>query len=119
MVTIAELDVSPQRDGVDVELSIECGLTRDPKSAKSKKLKKQKRWDMTIVLTLTSDNDFVDFRRISYVPFVVLRRYVFLSACRTTALKENRTFEVAAKLTKPSQSITVYMTSVGSFPNVE
>ncbi|KAI0780632.1 P-loop containing nucleoside triphosphate hydrolase protein [Trametes elegans] len=102
MLTIAELDVSPQEDGVDVELSIECGLTRDPKSAKSKKLKKQKRWDMTIVLTLTSDNDFVDFRRIS-----------------TSALKENRTFEVAAKLTKPSQGITVYMTSARDLAGLE
>ncbi|KAI9069106.1 P-loop containing nucleoside triphosphate hydrolase protein [Trametes sanguinea] len=93
-VTISEEDMSVQKDGVEVELSIECGLAQNMKNQKAKKGKKQRRWDMTLVLTLTSDNTFVDFRRIS-----------------TVALKESRTFSVKASLTKPSQTIVVYVTS--------
>ncbi|KAL7283636.1 hypothetical protein ACG7TL_003072 [Trametes sanguinea] len=93
-VTISEEDMSVKEDGVEVELSIECGLAQNLQTHKSKKGKKQRRWDMTLVLTLTSDNTFVDFRRIS-----------------TVALKESRTFSVSAKLTKPSQTIVVYVTS--------
>lgn len=64
-VQITEIDITPQKDGVEVELSIDCSLLKDVKATKAKKNKKQKRWDMTMVLTLTSDNAFVDFRRIS------------------------------------------------------
>ena len=64
-LSVTEIDVSAQKDGVDVELSIECGLVREPRAQASKKNKKHKRHDMTTVLTLTSDNNFVDFRRIS------------------------------------------------------
>ncbi|KAH9857195.1 P-loop containing nucleoside triphosphate hydrolase protein [Lenzites betulinus] len=101
-VGITEIDTTPQKDGVEVELSIDCGLVRDVKAPKTKKNKKQRRWDLTMVLTLTSDNNFVDFRRIS-----------------TAALKENRTFEVTAKLTKPSQTIVVYMTSARDLEGLE
>ncbi|KAI0723937.1 P-loop containing nucleoside triphosphate hydrolase protein [Cerioporus squamosus] len=93
-LTLSEIDVSTRKDCVEVELSVECGLVLDLKAAKSKKNKKTKRYDMTLVLTLTSDHSFVDFRRIS-----------------THALKETRTFEVTAKLTKPSQSVVVYISS--------
>ncbi len=62
---LSEIDVSTREDGVEVELSVQCGLLRDVKAAKSKKNKKTKRYDMTLVLTLTSDHNFVDFRRIS------------------------------------------------------
>ncbi|KAI1794643.1 P-loop containing nucleoside triphosphate hydrolase protein [Ganoderma leucocontextum] len=93
-VSISEVDVLSAKDGVEVELSIECGLVQDLKAPGWKKSKKQKRRDMTIMLTLTSDSAFVDFRRIS-----------------TSALKDTKTFEVQTKLTKPSQSIIVYMTS--------
>ncbi|KAI0372960.1 P-loop containing nucleoside triphosphate hydrolase protein [Pilatotrama ljubarskyi] len=93
-VAITEIDVSTRKDGVEVALSVDCGLARDIKAPKWKKAKKQKRWDMTLVLTLTSDNAFIDFRRIS-----------------TAALKESRVFEVTAKLTKPSQTVVVYVTS--------
>ncbi|RPD80369.1 P-loop containing nucleoside triphosphate hydrolase protein [Lentinus tigrinus ALCF2SS1-7] len=94
-LNLSEIDVTTRQDGVEVELSVGCGLVpRDVKAAKSKKNKKAKRYDMTLVLTLTSDHNFVDFRRIS-----------------THALKETRTFEITAKLTKPSQSIVVYISS--------
>ncbi|OSD08552.1 P-loop containing nucleoside triphosphate hydrolase protein [Trametes coccinea BRFM310] len=101
-VTISEEDMSVKEDGIEVELSIECGLAQNLQTQKSKKGKKQRRWDMTLVLTLTSDNTFVDFRRIS-----------------TVALKESRTFSVSAKLTKPSQTIVVYVTSARDLEGLE
>ncbi|KAH9901512.1 P-loop containing nucleoside triphosphate hydrolase protein [Cubamyces lactineus] len=101
-ITITESDMSTQDDGVEVTLSMECGLFRDTKPPRTKKAKKQKRWDMTLVLTLTSDNTFIDFRRIS-----------------TAALRESRTFEVSAKLTKPSQSVIVYVTSARDLEGLE
>ncbi|KAI0362446.1 P-loop containing nucleoside triphosphate hydrolase protein [Trametes cingulata] len=101
-VTISETDMSIRRDGLEVGLSVDCGLVRDIKVAKGKKAKKQKRWDMTLLLTLTSDNAFVDFRRIS-----------------TAALKEPRTFEITAKLTKPSQTVVVYITSANVLEGLE
>lgn len=52
---------------MDVELSIQCGLVQDLKAPGVKKSKKQKRRDMTIALTLTSDSVFIDFRRILWV----------------------------------------------------
>ncbi|KAM5532095.1 hypothetical protein V8D89_014259 [Ganoderma adspersum] len=93
-VSISEIDASAKEDGVEVELSIQCGLVQNLKAPGLKKSRKQKRRDMTIVLTLTSDSVFIDFRRIS-----------------TSALKDVKTFEVRAKLTKPSQSVIVYITS--------
>ena len=50
---------------VTIELKIECGLA-DISETTSTKNKKNKRpsLGMTAVLTLTSDNEFVDFRRI-------------------------------------------------------
>ncbi|KAI0748557.1 Sec63 Brl domain-containing protein [Daedaleopsis nitida] len=93
-VDLSEINVTTREEGVDVELAIECSLLRDIKSQHSRKSKKHKRHDMTMVLTLTSDNNFVDFRRIS-----------------TSALKESRTFEITTRLTKPSQSIVVLVTS--------
>ncbi|KAI0664683.1 P-loop containing nucleoside triphosphate hydrolase protein [Cubamyces menziesii] len=101
-ITITESDISTQDDGVEVTLSMECGLVRDIKPSKAKKAKKQKRWDMTLVLTLTSDHTFIDFRRIS-----------------TAALRESRTFEVSAILTKPSQSVLVYVTSARDLEGLE
>ncbi|KAI0647359.1 P-loop containing nucleoside triphosphate hydrolase protein [Trametes meyenii] len=102
-IAISEENTTCGKDGVEVELSVECALVRDPKVPKARKVKKQKRWDMTLVLTLTSDNTFIDFRRIS-----------------TAALsKEARMFEVTAKLTKPSQSIIIYMTSARDLEGLE
>ncbi|KAI0672919.1 P-loop containing nucleoside triphosphate hydrolase protein [Trametes maxima] len=102
-IAISEVDVTSGKEGVEVELSVECAIFRDPKVPKPRKVKKQKRWDMTLVLTLTSDNTFIDFRRIS-----------------TAALsKEARMFEVTAKLTKPSQSIIIYITSARDLEGLE
>ncbi|KAE9393645.1 P-loop containing nucleoside triphosphate hydrolase protein [Gymnopus androsaceus JB14] len=81
------------RTPVDVELSIECGLAEETGPTKAKK-QKSRFTHMTSVLTLTSDNVFVDFRRIS-----------------TKALRELKTFEVCATLDKPSQSLIVFISS--------
>ncbi|KAI8989727.1 P-loop containing nucleoside triphosphate hydrolase protein [Trametes punicea] len=101
-VAISEIATMVRSDGVEVDLSVECGLIQDTKVPKSKRTKKQKRWDMTLVLTLTSDNTFVDFRRIS-----------------TVALKETRTFGITARLTRPSQAIVVYVTSARDLEGLE
>jgi ATP-dependent DNA helicase HFM1/MER3 len=55
------------RDAVEVDLSIECGLAAE--YSKIFKLKKQvgRKANMTAVLTITSDFEFIDFRRIPYV----------------------------------------------------
>ncbi|KII88121.1 hypothetical protein PLICRDRAFT_698570 [Plicaturopsis crispa FD-325 SS-3] len=92
---IDKLDVSSSggQGPVEVELSIECTLKVDnPPGWKAKKVKKGT--DMTSVLTLTSDLDYIDFRRIP-----------------TKSLKEPKTFEVVASLVKPSQSVVVLISS--------
>ncbi|KAF8205795.1 hypothetical protein K438DRAFT_2014648 [Mycena galopus ATCC 62051] len=94
-LTIQELGV--QSNGgigpVELELSITCGLAAEQSSAPKAK-KPKGRIQMTAILTLTSDSEFIDFRRIP-----------------TKALKDTKTFEVTAELTKPSQSVMVYITS--------
>ncbi|KAJ7632951.1 Sec63 Brl domain-containing protein [Roridomyces roridus] len=81
------------KDPVQVDLSITCGLLGDVSSA-SKTKKGKFRSQMTAIITLTSDMEMIDFRRIP-----------------TKALKEDKTFEITAELTKPSQSVVVYITS--------
>ncbi|KAF9469215.1 hypothetical protein BDZ94DRAFT_1181827, partial [Collybia nuda] len=80
---------------VTIELSIKCGLfnvqTNPP--PKSKKAK-GRGIDMTAVLTMTSELELIDFRRIP-----------------TKALTEQKSFEITAELIKPSQSIIVLITS--------
>ena len=48
---------------IGIELSIQCGLILDKMQATVTK-ERAGVFDMTIVLTLTSDLDFIDFRRI-------------------------------------------------------
>ncbi|KIK58337.1 hypothetical protein GYMLUDRAFT_246354 [Collybiopsis luxurians FD-317 M1] len=79
---------------VKVDLSIECGVVSDSMASSKSKKPKGRTSHMTSVLTLTSDNRLVDFRRIS-----------------TKALREAKTFEVSVTLEKPSQSIIVYISS--------
>lgn len=51
---------------------------------------------------------FMDYIESTYLVFTF----------RTSALKDVKTFEVRARLTKPSQSVIVYMTSVGHFARI-
>jgi ATP-dependent DNA helicase HFM1/MER3 len=67
-LNVTEVDVTSSAGShkpVEVELSIDCSLVTD-QSAGAPKAKKQKgrTSNMTIVLTLTSELDFIDFRRI-------------------------------------------------------
>lgn len=67
---ITELEVKSNGgiDPVEVNLLIECELAKD--SSKSLKMKNQKgRYsNTTAVLIMTSDFEFIDFRRITYAP---------------------------------------------------
>lgn len=61
------MTASDGKTPVEIELTVECGLLEDGNdSAKSKGSKTRYR-DTTLILTTTSDLDFLDFRRISYV----------------------------------------------------
>ncbi|KAJ7461495.1 Sec63 Brl domain-containing protein [Mycena latifolia] len=95
--TLAIKEVEVHTNGgkgpVEIELSITCGLAAEPLNP-SKGRKQKGRSQMTAILTLTSDSEMVDFRRIP-----------------TKALKETKTFEISAELTKPSQSVVVLITS--------
>jgi len=54
---------------VEVDLSVHCGLVDRHDNVKAKKPKRREA-NMTVVYAVTSDLDFIDFRRTSYVcPF--------------------------------------------------
>ena len=118
-LSVTEVDLTPSPEGhkpVVVELLVECSLVTDQSSGGPSKAKKQqgRASNMTTVLTLTSDLDFIDFRRIPYVfgqLFIVCADFPLR---RTKALKNSKTFTVTALLTKPSQSVSVSITSVRS-----
>ncbi|CCM03617.1 uncharacterized protein FIBRA_05759 [Fibroporia radiculosa] len=95
-LNINEIEVTTHggKKAVEVELLIECGLITDGTPGPKMKKAKNKFTDMTTVLTLTSDLDFIDFRRIP-----------------TKALKETKTFTLNVELRKPSQSIVTYISS--------
>ncbi|KAK7038046.1 ATP-dependent DNA helicase MER3 [Favolaschia claudopus] len=81
------------KEPVEIDLSVTCGLAiEQSNAAKGKKIKG--RTQMTAILTVTSDLELVDFRRIP-----------------TKALKDTKTFQITAELTKPSQSVVVYIAS--------
>lgn len=63
---VSEVDVATQNgEGpVEVELSIKCGLLHDEGVGAKPKKSRSKGQDWTVVLTVNSDLDFVDFRRI-------------------------------------------------------
>ncbi|KAF9454628.1 P-loop containing nucleoside triphosphate hydrolase protein, partial [Macrolepiota fuliginosa MF-IS2] len=80
---------------VSIKLTVDCELLNPASTTKYNK--KHRYNDMTAILTLTSDFDWIDFRRTPHH--------------RTKALKETKSFGVGAVLTKPSQSITVLVAS--------
>ncbi|KAK0484062.1 Sec63 Brl domain-containing protein [Armillaria novae-zelandiae] len=94
-ITELEVRTSGGTKLVEVDLSIECGLIDETFTSQQKSKKQKGRvYNMTSIITLTSDMELIDFRRIS-----------------TKSLKENKAFEVTAELEKPSQSINVYISS--------
>ncbi|KAI6127699.1 hypothetical protein EV401DRAFT_1854086 [Pisolithus croceorrhizus] len=85
---------SDGKNPVEVELSIECGLLPDSMVSRKAKVPKRTGTEMTTLLTITSDLIFIDFRRIA-----------------TRALMEKKEFTLTACLTKPSQTINIYISS--------
>ena len=71
-ITIHELAVAHTTVGtgsaVDVEIDIQCSVSLDGTSSKSKGHKSRHYQDMTYILTVTSEMAFVDFRRIPLSP---------------------------------------------------
>ncbi|KAF8637338.1 hypothetical protein AX17_002839 [Amanita inopinata Kibby_2008] len=78
---------------VEVELSVCCRLADGSSDNKSKKHKRREA-SITIIFAVTSDMEFIDFRRIP-----------------TKALRDAKTFSISAKLTKPSQNVVVTICS--------
>ncbi|KAI0690593.1 hypothetical protein BC835DRAFT_1407505 [Cytidiella melzeri] len=89
-VVITETNVTPSdgKSPVEVELVIQCGLLHELADAPQPKKGKSHFREATMVVTVTSDLDYVDFRRIS-----------------TKSLRNPKSFSVVAKLTKPSQTV--------------
>ncbi|KAA1469394.1 P-loop containing nucleoside triphosphate hydrolase protein [Dentipellis sp. KUC8613] len=96
-VTKDSVQTSDGQGPVEIELTIECGLkTQGAGTVTKSKKHKPYSLDYTSILTLTSDMELVDFRRIP-----------------TKLLKSNsKSFSVTAQLTKPSQSVYVHISSV-------
>lgn len=65
-VSVKEVSTNTSGESVDIELMIECSLILDAAPAVKSKKNRKRNFDMTTVLTLTSDMDYVDFRRIPY-----------------------------------------------------
>ncbi|KAG8734229.1 Sec63 [Ceratobasidium sp. 423] len=98
---------------VDIELlvtvSAKCASTEDNRAHKGFDAR------VTSILTITSDNQFIDFRRIKWVqnthrptPIRVIHNCCFLS---TKRLLESVDFSITAPLTKPSQEVIVIVSS--------
>ncbi|EAU88744.2 ATP-dependent DNA helicase MER3 [Coprinopsis cinerea okayama7 len=90
-------EIALQADGksdVEVELAVECQLLNGDTFATGSKKSKNRGFNMTAILTISSDMELLDFRRI-----------------QTKALKTGKSFTVNTTLTKPSQSITVIVAS--------
>lgn len=66
---IKEAHVTPSdgESAVEVELLVECGLLQEIADAPRSKKGKSKFREATVLITVTSDLDFVDFRRIPSV----------------------------------------------------
>lgn len=68
-VTIHELAAAHSTvtndNAVDVEVEIQCSVSLEGASSSKSKVQKSRHYhDITYILTLTSDLDFIDFRRI-------------------------------------------------------
>lgn len=117
-VTIRELGIAHSTttsdNAVDVEVDIQCSVLLEGASLSKSKAQRSRHYhDMTYILTLTSDLDFIDFRRIplsrSSGKWII---HTYDASRSTKALQDPKSFTVTAQLRKPSQSIWVYMSSV-------
>lgn len=96
---------------MEVTLEIQCGLGVELPKPQQKK-GKGRTYEMTSVITVTSDNTFVDYRRIPYVHPGDIVWLCSDTLSRTRSLADTKTFTVFAELTKPSQSVVTIISSV-------
>jgi ATP-dependent DNA helicase HFM1/MER3 len=116
-LSMKETDIfSDGTNPVQVHLLVECGLVDEVSPLIKPKKQNRHAMSITVVLTLTSDMDMIDFRRI---PSVIYLHSIYTDTYRrirrTKALINGKSFEVIAELTKPSQTIIVIITSVSRF----
>ncbi len=73
---VQELEVTSDggRNPVEISLRIECTLVEEKHAVVKTKKPRSRNFDRTSVLTLTSDMDFIDFRRIPYPYFLCLSK---------------------------------------------
>lgn len=114
---VKETDIfSDGTNPVEVHLLVECGLVDEVSPSIKPKKQSRHAMNITVVLTLTSDMDMIDFRRIPSVTYLNSIYADLIAAFRRTkALTNGKSFEVIAELTKPSQTIIVIITSVSRF----
>lgn len=96
---------------MEITLEIQCGLGVELPKPQQKK-GKGRMYEMTSVVTVTSDNTFVDYRRIPYVHSGGSIWLYSDTLNRTRSLMDTKTFTVFAELTKPSQSVVTIISSV-------
>ncbi|CAA7271574.1 unnamed protein product [Cyclocybe aegerita] len=96
ILKITELQVRSDkgRSPVEVDLLVECSVAEEKTYSVKSKKHRSRSFNWTAVLTLTSDMDFIDLRRIP-----------------SKALKGGKSFELTVELKKPSQSVNVLVTS--------
>ncbi|KAH6918431.1 Sec63 Brl domain-containing protein [Coprinopsis sp. MPI-PUGE-AT-0042] len=92
-INVVEVRTDGGKSDVQAELAIECRASLGDALRTSKKTKPRS-FDMTSILTVSSDMDFVDFRRI-----------------QTKSLKGGKSFTITVPFKKPSQSATVIISS--------
>ncbi|KAL1744365.1 hypothetical protein HDZ31DRAFT_82770 [Schizophyllum fasciatum] len=103
-LAIKEIEVHP--GGGDrpatAEFLVECGVIDPTEVGNNGKKAKAKGGTFTSVLTVTSDDDFIDFRRIP-----------------TRSIGSCKSFEITADLMKPSQSVVVYISCAQMVEDLE
>jgi ATP-dependent DNA helicase HFM1/MER3 len=78
-VTETEVNSSDGKAAVEVVLAIECGLSVGQVNVPKAKKQKTRVLNMTAVFILTSDMDFVDFRRIPCVKWTSAISNIYFS----------------------------------------
>lgn len=96
------------RDAVVVKLTVSVSL-RHMTSPSESRSRKSKSLGMTSFLAVTSDNCFIDFRRIPCVPFLYHPWYSLTVTNRTKSLADEKSYTLSVPLEKPSQTVIVHV----------
>ena len=115
-VTVKEI-ATTMRSGEPLSMALEiyCRLLDDDiqdKPGKETKRRTSRFLGMTSILTIMSDLDLVDYRRIPSVS-IWPTSHLLHAISRTKALSKGKSFSITASLSKPSQSILVQVSPVG------